>query len=214
MKKKNATFYLVMLALFSALVCVLTIFVQIPMGAGYVNFGDALIFIAASVMGPLGGMIAGALGSSLADVFSGYVLYAPFTAVIKGAEGLVCGLLYQKAFAGFRPLLRRLLSTLLSGLIVVFGYFLTDWMLYGFATSLYNFISGPIQVCVSLVVAMIVLPSIPGIFHKSVNRENDSSESEKQEDPEVESEKGAEREAKSASEETASSDGSVGERRD
>ena len=59
MERKKTTLYVVMLAMMMALCCVLTVFVQIPMGNGYVNFGDAVIFLAASLLGPVAGAIVG-----------------------------------------------------------------------------------------------------------------------------------------------------------
>lgn len=63
MERKKTTLYVVMLAMMMALCCVLTVFVQIPMGNGYVNFGDAVIFLAASLLGPVAGAIVGGIGS-------------------------------------------------------------------------------------------------------------------------------------------------------
>lgn len=174
---KATTFYVVLIALFSALVCVLTIFVQIPWGKGYINFGDTLIFLAASLLGPVGGMIAGAIGSSLADLFSGFATYAPFTFVVKGGEGFLCGILYTYVFRKQRPVLRRLFSMLIAGAWMIIGYFLTDLMLYGWEASLFNFVSGPIQAGASLVVALIVMPRVPVLF-ESVKHHTDNDEEE------------------------------------
>lgn len=174
---KATTFYIVLIALFSALVCVLTIFVQIPWGKGYINFGDTLIFLAASLLGPVGGMIAGAIGSSLADIFSGFAVYAPFTFVVKGGEGFLCGILYSYVFRKQRPILRRLFSMLIAGAWMVIGYFLTDLMLYGCEASLFNFVSGPIQAGTSLVVALIVMPRVPVLF-ESVKHHTENDEEE------------------------------------
>lgn len=174
---KATTFYVVLIALFSALVCVLTIFVQIPWGKGYINFGDTLIFLAASLLGPVGGMIAGAIGSSLADLFSGFATYAPFTFVVKGGEGFLCGVLYTYVFRKQRPMLRRLFSMLIAGAWMIIGYFLTDLMLYGWEASLFNFVSGPIQAGASLVVALIVMPRVPVLF-ESVKHHTDNDEEE------------------------------------
>ena len=174
---KATTFYVVLIALFSALVCVLTIFVQIPWGKGYINFGDTLIFLAASLLGPVGGMIAGAIGSSLADLFSGFATYAPFTFVVKGGEGFLCGILYTYVFRKQRPKLRRLFSMLIAGAWMIIGYFLTDLMLYGWEASLFNFVSGPIQAGASLVVALIVMPRVPVLF-ESVKHHTDNDEEE------------------------------------
>lgn len=174
---KATTFYVVLIALFSALVCVLTIFVQIPWGKGYINFGDTLIFLAASLLGPVGGMIAGAIGSSLADLFSSFATYAPFTFVVKGGEGFLCGILYSYVFRKQRPMLRRLFSMLIAGAWMIIGYFLTDLMLYGWEASLFNFVSGPIQAGASLVVALIVMPRVPVLF-ESVKHHTDNDEEE------------------------------------
>ncbi len=174
---KATTFYVVLIALFSALVCVLTIFVRIPWGKGYINFGDTLIFLAASLLGPVGGMIAGAIGSSLADLFSGFATYAPFTFVVKGGEGFLCGILYTYVFRKQRPMLRRLFSMLIAGTWMIIGYFLTDLMLYGWEASLFNFVSGPIQAGASLVVALIVMPRVPVLF-ESVKHHTDNDEEE------------------------------------
>ena len=174
---KATTFYVVLIALFSALVCVLTIFVQIPWGKGYINFGDTLIFLAASLLGPVGGMIAGAIGSSLADPFSGFATYAPFTFVVKGGEGFLCGILYTYVFRKQRPMLRRLFSMLIAGAWMIIGYFLTGLMLYGWEASLFNFVSGPIQAGASLVVALIVMPRVPVLF-ESVKHHTDNDEEE------------------------------------
>ena len=174
---KATTFYVVLIALFSALVCVLTIFVQSPWGKGYINFGDTWIFLAASLLGPVGGMIAGAIGSSLADLFSGFATYAPFTFVVKGGEGFLCGILYTYVFRKQRPMLRRLFSMLIAGAWMIIGYFLTDLMLYGWEASLFNFVSGPIQAGASLVVALIVMPRVPVLF-ESVKHHTDNDEEE------------------------------------
>ncbi len=174
---KATTFYVVLIALFSALVCVLTIFVQIPWGKGYINFGDTLIFLAASLLGPVGGMIAGAIGSSLADLLPGFATYAPFTFVVKGGEGFLCGILYTYVFRKQRPMLRRLFSMLIAGAWMIIGYFLTDLMLYGWEASLFNFVSGPIQAGASLVVALIVMPRVPVLF-ESVKHHTDNDEEE------------------------------------
>ena len=69
--------------------------VRVPIVAtkGYFNLGDTLIFISAALFGPLFGMIAGGVGSALADVIGGYIHFAPWTLFIKGIEGWLAGFL-------------------------------------------------------------------------------------------------------------------------
>ena len=83
--------------LMAALICVLTMFPHIPnpAGSGYIHLGDGMILLAAMVVGPLA-IPAAAIGSALADLFSGYALYAPATAVIKGLVALIAWLMYRR----------------------------------------------------------------------------------------------------------------------
>ena len=164
LNKRNTTLYFVLLAMMMALCCVLTVFVQIPMGNGYVNFGDAVIFLAASLLGPVAGAVVGGIGSALADIFSGFVVYAPFTLVVKAAEGFVCGWAYKRLFAGKKWVIRRVLSMCLGAACVIVGYFFTDFILYGIAAGCLSLLSSLIQVSVSIAIAFAVLPRMPELF--------------------------------------------------
>lgn len=81
-------------AIFCALIFVATAFIKVPVAIGYFNLGDAFLLISAVCCGPFGGAIGGMIGCALADVIGGYAVYAPFTLVVKGVEGLICGLLF------------------------------------------------------------------------------------------------------------------------
>jgi len=59
---------------------------------GPFNLGDSVIIIAAVLLGRKSGFLAGAIGSSVADIAMGYQHFAPVTFVVKGFEGFVAGL--------------------------------------------------------------------------------------------------------------------------
>lgn len=151
-------------ALCIALVIVCTIILQIPIPAteGFVNFGDIMIFITAALFGPIAGLVAGGLGSCLADMFTGYMHWAPFTLVIKGLEGFICGLLIRKFYLknskGTASKILSLIAMTISGIIMVFGYFIGGWILKGSVAVSATSIPGNIlQAGVSVVVAYIIL---------------------------------------------------------
>ena len=108
----------------AALVCVATILIQIPNPPtrGYINIGDAMIFVSALSFGPFAGGFAGAVGSSLSDIISGYAVYAPFTFAIKGAEGILAGLITDR-----RSIYRDSLAVGIAGAEMVTGYFLAEF---------------------------------------------------------------------------------------
>src|SRR3989442_5761412 len=95
---------LTLLALLIALTKVATMLVQVPTPAtqGYINLGDSMVYVSALLFGPLAGLLAGGIGSALADWLTGYQQFAPYTLVIKGLEGLVVGLIAWELLKG-RP---------------------------------------------------------------------------------------------------------------
>ena len=94
----------------------------IPATKGYFDFGDVMIFIVALTFGPVTGGLAGGIGSAASDAFStGSGVYAPFTLVIKGLEGLAAGYL---AFRGSRWKLG--ISWSVASAIMVGGYFIAE----------------------------------------------------------------------------------------
>ena len=56
---------------------------------GYVNLGDGIVLLSAWVLPLPYGIVAAGLGSALADLFSGYTVYAPATFVIKALMAAV-----------------------------------------------------------------------------------------------------------------------------
>lgn len=108
----------------AALVAVATLLVQIPNPAtkGYINFGDVMIFVSALAFGPIVGGFAGSVGSSIADVVSGYASYAPFTFLIKGAEGALAGLISNR-----KNVRRDIIAVIFGGAEMVTGYFLAEF---------------------------------------------------------------------------------------
>jgi uncharacterized membrane protein len=93
---------LAMAGLATAVVFVITrtLVVPIPQTKGFFNLGEAGIYAASLLFGPLVGALAGGVGSALADVSLGYAQYAPFTLVIKGLEGALVGLIARGVHRG------------------------------------------------------------------------------------------------------------------
>jgi len=86
-------FSVVEVAVFTVLVYVATIVIQVyqPATGGYFNIGESMIYLAALTSTPLVAGIAGGVGAALADLSTGYAIFAPGTLVIKFIEGYVAG---------------------------------------------------------------------------------------------------------------------------
>ena len=117
---------LIYAALFAALCCVITMYPKVPTLFGYIHAGDALVLLAAYVLGPLWGSLAAALGSSLADLMAGYVQYFPGTFVIKAVMALL------RRFGAGRPVVTSVLAGLAAECIMVLGYLGYEGALLGY----------------------------------------------------------------------------------
>ena len=70
-------------AVFAAIIYVFTAYLHVPSFNGYTHVGDGFLYLAASTL-PMGyAAAAGAIGAGLADVLSGYSMWAPATLIIK-----------------------------------------------------------------------------------------------------------------------------------
>ena len=128
--KKLTTKNLVATALFMALTIVATMFIRIPLPLGYVNLGDAFIFLAVFILGPVCGVIAGGVGAGIADLF-GYITYAPGTLVIKSAMALVAWLVYQLLkTATKKAMLAEIAGGIAGTIVMAVGYFVYEVLLF------------------------------------------------------------------------------------
>lgn len=158
MKVENATKKIVLSALLAALTCVATIIIKIPSPLkGYLNLGDCVVLLAGWMLSPVYGFLAAGLGSALADLFSGYVVYAPATFVIKGLMALI-------AYFGFKVLhkkLGNLTSRIISGIAaeaaMIIGYFVFEGFLYGFGPSVVNIPANGVQGIAGLILGCILV---------------------------------------------------------
>ncbi len=155
---KTKTQRIVMAALFAALCCVATMIIKIPSPLkGYLNLGDCIVLLSGWLLSPLYGFLAAGLGSALADVFSGYVTYAPATFVIKGLMALI-------AYFGFKSLRNKignLPSRIISGtaaeVMMVLGYFVFEGFLYGFIPSIVNIPANSVQGVAGLILGITLI---------------------------------------------------------
>lgn len=132
-KSTPTTIRLAVTAVFTSLVCVATMVIQVPIPVtrGYINIGDCMIFVSALLFGSVVGGFAGGVGSALADLFLGYPQWAPLTLIIKGTEGLIAGSLTTG-----KNSLRDIVAIIIAGTEMVTGYFIAEWYLYGFGGAL------------------------------------------------------------------------------
>jgi len=147
--ENSKTKKIVIVSLFTALVAVATMAIKIPTINGYIHLGDTLVYLSGIFLGPVYGPIAAGFGSFLADLLSGYAVWALPSLLIKGLDALVFALVFKgvKNVSGTSKSLvsKYVLALFIGGSIMVGGYFLTSVVLYSYAGAIGSVIPNIIQ---------------------------------------------------------------------
>ena len=124
--------------------------IPLPSGYGYVNLGDAGVFLCACLLpGGLGALAAG-VGAALADLILGWAVYAPVTLLIKGLTALLAGLALRRAKKAGLPL------SLLCCLLVPLGYFLYETILLTAPVAAVNVLPNALQAAIGAALGTLV----------------------------------------------------------
>lgn len=165
------------IGVFSALICVLTMVISIPIPAtqGFINIGDAGVMICGMLFGPIIGGFSGGIGSALADIFLVYTIYAPGTLIIKGLEGFLVGIIANPKKFYKKINYRDILAVLAGGFTMVIGYFLYEIIIFGIPAASYELIlNGIIQFGLGGLIAITfiatarkpIINNLPQVFDK------------------------------------------------
>jgi uncharacterized membrane protein len=151
-------------ALFAALSFAATMLIKIqvfPGNGGLVHLGNIPVVVAAVCFGRKQAAISGAIGMTLFDLVGGYFLWAPFTCVIRLAVGWIIG--YFAAKQGGKNILYGILGIILSGLVLLAGYYVAEGIIYGnFQAPALGIPGNSVQIASMLVVGLPVAYAVKG----------------------------------------------------
>lgn len=124
--KKQSVKQMCLAATFTAIVFVLTAYLQIPSHSGYIHIGDAFIMLSACILPTPYAVFVGAGGAMLADCLTGYALWAPASVIIKALTALMFTHKKEKIIN-----LRNLLALIPSFILCIGGYYLYEAFISG-----------------------------------------------------------------------------------
>jgi uncharacterized membrane protein len=158
-------------AIFAALVAAVTYVsaVLIPASSGgFFNIGEVLIYVAAILLGPFIGLIAGA-GAVIADMLIAPA-YAPATFTIKALEGFLVGCLMKRLNRKIKSLtLCATIAILIGGAEMVAGYFIYETSMWGPSTAVVNLPFNIIQMVTGLIIAVPIMLTVLRVFPQLKN---------------------------------------------
>ncbi len=147
--EQSATSPVTKIALAAVLAAVTVLFthfvkIPIPITRGYVHLGDVAIYFAAFTFGPITALVAGGVGTAIADLISGgYAHYAPISLVVHGLQGLAVGLIAVALVGGEKQgetipkwVLAIVLAFLAGTVILCGGYLIAEIFMYGFGAAI------------------------------------------------------------------------------
>jgi uncharacterized membrane protein len=126
-------------AVLTAVTTVFTYIVRIPIAPtrGYLNLGDVAIYFSAFTLGPVTALLAGGLGTALADLIAGYPQWIPISLLVHGLQGLLAALIavipLGRGRWPFPP--AWLAAGGVGTLVMCAGYFFAGAVMYGFGAA-------------------------------------------------------------------------------
>lgn len=136
----------------AALVFVITAYLHIPTHNGYVHCGDGVIFIAACMLPMPYSIIVGALGALLADLLTGFAIWAPGSMIIKGLLAVIFTCKAKKIITK-----RNLVMLVPAALISAVGYYFYEALITGnFIAPLSGIPASLVQAAASSIVYVVI----------------------------------------------------------
>ena len=125
---------MVVVALLTALTYIATSFyIQSPIAlqsGGIIHLGNVMIVVSAIVFGKNKAAASGAFGMTLFDLTSPYVIWAPFTFIIRGAMGYILGTISHMKNSGAN-LVFNIIAITAASVIQVVGYYIAEVIILG-----------------------------------------------------------------------------------
>ncbi|MBO5733869.1 MAG: ECF transporter S component [Clostridia bacterium] len=161
---KTKTQKIVIASMLAALCCVATMIIKIPSPLkGYLNLGDCVVLLSGWLLSPTYGFLAAGIGSALADLFSGYIIYAPATFAIKGIMAIIAYFCFKGMHNKLGNTPSRIIGGILAEIEMVLGYFIFEGFMYGFVPSIVNIPANGVQGIAGVIIGIILVK----IFEKS-----------------------------------------------
>ena len=155
---KTNTQKIVIASMLAALCCVATMIIKIPSPLkGYMNLGDCVVLLAGWLLPPAYGFAAAGIGSALADIFSGYIIYAPATFVIKGIMAIIAYFCFKAMHKKPGTTPARVIGGALAEIEMILGYYIFEGFMYGFVPSLVNMPANIVQGVAGLVIGLVLV---------------------------------------------------------
>ena len=140
-------------ALFIAIVFLGVFIIKFPGPFGYAHIGDSMIFLSVLMLGGKRGAAAGGFGAAIADIVSGYTIWAVPTMICKALMALVMGALIKYRILGLKGRALWVVSA-------AAGYMSFWYFLFGKAAAFAAFPGLAFQMISGIIIAFVIAEAL------------------------------------------------------
>lgn len=130
---KNSTVLdIVQVGLMAAIIFVATSIIHVQTFMGVMHAGDSMVFLAAILLGKKKAAWASAIGMALFDLTHGYLTWAPFTFIIKGAMAYIAARIAYGSSYTAEKFKNNLIAFIAAGIFMIAAYYLGGAIILSF----------------------------------------------------------------------------------
>lgn len=120
-----------------------------------IHLGTVMLFLSVLILKKNKAALSAAIGLSLYDALSPYLIFAPFTFVIKGGMAYIAGAIaFRKGYTG-NNVLNNIIAFAAGGIFNILGYFVADTIIYHSAIiALGHVTSSVITTLIGIIIAI------------------------------------------------------------
>lgn len=147
-------------ALFVAIVFIGVFLVKIPGPFGYTHIGDSMIFLSVLMLGGKRGAVAGGVGAALADIVSGYTVWAVPTLICKAMMAALMGAMIKHHAFGLKGRGLWIVSAAAGGVLQGIGYLIFWYFMFGKAAAIAAVPGLTFQAISGIIIAFVISESL------------------------------------------------------
>ena len=147
-------------ALFVAIVFIGVFIIKFPGPFGYAHIGDSMIFLSVLMLGGKRGAVAGGVGAALADIVSGYAVWAVPTLICKAAMALVMGALIKHHVLGLKGRACWIVAAVAGGVTQGIGYIIFWYFMFGKAAAIAAISGLAFQMVAGIIIAFVIAEAL------------------------------------------------------
>jgi uncharacterized membrane protein len=122
--KNSTVIEIVQVGLMAAIVFVATSIIHVQTFMGVMHAGDSMVFLAAILLGKKKAAWASAIGMALFDLTHGYLMWAPFTFVIKGTMAYIAAAIAYRVNFNAEKFINNLMAFVAAGIFMIIAYYI------------------------------------------------------------------------------------------